>query len=50
MSHKIKNINLTSVEYQKLGKYKQMRCGNVRIKINDAPMMKEVRIFGKLKY
>ena len=49
MVKKIKNINLTPVEYSKLGKYKQVRCGNVRIKITDVPT-REVRIYGSVKY
>ena len=45
---KIKNINLTPVEYFKLGKHKQVRCGNVKIKIKEIPV-KEVRIYGEFK-
>jgi len=46
---KIKNINLTPVEFFKLKKHKQVRCGNIRIKISDLPS-KEVRVYGRLKY
>lgn len=45
---KVKNINLTPVEFFKLGKHKQIRCGNVRIRINELPT-KEVKLYGKLK-
>lgn len=43
---KIKNINLSKIDYHKLGKYKQVRCGNIRIRISDIPT-KEVKVFGR---